>query len=216
MGGNESGIRRLSEGQRECLRLVLAHKTSKEIAQTIGISPHTVDQRIRYAIRTLGVQTRSEAALLLMAEETSWVAPRYPAPDTQPIATSLLQQGKMGDDSYQRLMSQTLDLPALHAAEALTAGRHNVEPKDGYQPVDADALRELYRTEQLEVDRELAASPAFLEPASGGEVKGGGFLDWVHPGWETKLVAVVLVALTSITAVGSLISGLRALSDLLN
>lgn len=41
--------------------------TSKEIARELGISPHTVDQRIRFALRILGVRSRSEAALMLKA-----------------------------------------------------------------------------------------------------------------------------------------------------
>jgi DNA-binding CsgD family transcriptional regulator len=60
---------RLSEGQRQCLRLVRRHKTSKEIARELGISKATVDQRLRIAGEKLGVVTRTEAALLLEAVE---------------------------------------------------------------------------------------------------------------------------------------------------
>ena len=52
----------LTEGQRQCLRLVLRHKTSKAIARDLGISPHTVDQRLRTAMRALGATSRVEAA----------------------------------------------------------------------------------------------------------------------------------------------------------
>ena len=58
-------IERLSEGQLEVLRLVDQHLNSKEIAAELGISPHTVDQRIRGAIRVLGVSRRQEAARLV-------------------------------------------------------------------------------------------------------------------------------------------------------
>lgn len=47
-----------------CLELVDAHATSKEIAQQLGISPHTVDARMRRAITILGVRNRREAAML--------------------------------------------------------------------------------------------------------------------------------------------------------
>ena len=57
-----SAIEKLNEGQRDCLRLVLAHHNSKEIARELGVSPHTVDQRLRTAMRVLGVQSRFEAA----------------------------------------------------------------------------------------------------------------------------------------------------------
>lgn len=60
-----SGIARLSEGQLACLRLVKEHHSSKEIAAQLGISPHTVDQRIRLSLQVLGVARRSEAARLV-------------------------------------------------------------------------------------------------------------------------------------------------------
>lgn len=44
--------------------------TSKDIARELGLSPHTVDQRLRVAIRTLGVASRVEAARLLAQYET--------------------------------------------------------------------------------------------------------------------------------------------------
>lgn len=58
-------VGRLSEGQLQVLRLVDEHLNSKEIAAELGISPHTVDQRIRGAIKTLGVSKRQEAARLV-------------------------------------------------------------------------------------------------------------------------------------------------------
>jgi DNA-binding CsgD family transcriptional regulator len=62
-------LNRLTEGQRDCLRLVLLHLTSKEIARRLGVSAHTVDNRIKAAIRVLGVSSRAEAAHLLAASE---------------------------------------------------------------------------------------------------------------------------------------------------
>ena len=50
---------RLTQGQLDCLRLVDQHLSSKEIAVELGISPHTVDQRIRLALQILGVERRS-------------------------------------------------------------------------------------------------------------------------------------------------------------
>jgi DNA-binding CsgD family transcriptional regulator len=58
-------VARLTEGQLDCLRLVDQHLSSKEIAVEIGISPHTVDQRIRQALATLGVARRAQAARLV-------------------------------------------------------------------------------------------------------------------------------------------------------
>jgi len=58
-------IERLTEKQRECLRLVYAHLSSKEIAPRLGIEPGTVDQYIKAAMRTLGVADRRAAARML-------------------------------------------------------------------------------------------------------------------------------------------------------
>jgi DNA-binding CsgD family transcriptional regulator len=58
-------VERLSAGQLDCLRLVNEHLSSKEIAATLSISPHTVDQRIRQSLQILGVERRSQAARLV-------------------------------------------------------------------------------------------------------------------------------------------------------
>lgn len=58
---------RLTIGQRLCLLLVAEHRSSKEIGRHLGISPHTVDQRIRFALKTLGARDRYEASRLLLA-----------------------------------------------------------------------------------------------------------------------------------------------------
>ena len=58
-------VRRLSDGQLEVLQLVDQHMNSKEIGARLGISSHTVDQRIRGAIKVLGVSRRQEAARLV-------------------------------------------------------------------------------------------------------------------------------------------------------
>jgi DNA-binding CsgD family transcriptional regulator len=56
---------KLSPGQLDCLRLVDQHLSSKEIAVELGISPHTVDQRIRQSLHTLGVARRAQAARIV-------------------------------------------------------------------------------------------------------------------------------------------------------
>ena len=58
-------VARLSAGQLDCLLLVDQHLNSKEIAAELGISPHTVDQRIRQALQILGVERRAQAARLV-------------------------------------------------------------------------------------------------------------------------------------------------------
>ena len=59
-------VARLTAGQLDCLLLVDQHLNSKEIAVELGISPHTVDQRIRQALQILGVERRAQAARLVV------------------------------------------------------------------------------------------------------------------------------------------------------
>lgn len=54
----------ITERQREVLDRVVEHRTSKEIARELGISPNTVDQRINAVRRRLGASDRAEVARL--------------------------------------------------------------------------------------------------------------------------------------------------------
>ena len=67
----DASLARLTEGQRQCLRLVLRHMSSKDIARQLDISPHTVDQRLKLAMKTLGAASRVEAARILDAAESA-------------------------------------------------------------------------------------------------------------------------------------------------
>jgi len=55
-------LRGLTTKQCQVLDLLIQHKTSKEISRMLGISPHTVDQRILLARAKLQAGTRSETA----------------------------------------------------------------------------------------------------------------------------------------------------------
>lgn len=59
----------LTEKQKECLRLVAQNLNTKQIARRIERSDHTVDQRIRQALRVLEVADRFEAARILADAE---------------------------------------------------------------------------------------------------------------------------------------------------
>lgn len=95
----------LSVGQRECLRLVFMHMSSKDIARALNISSHTVDQRLKIACRHLGVSTRIEAARMFAAFEQPHQPPPYQStlyqsPDiaeahTNPPLLPLLDYGKL-------------------------------------------------------------------------------------------------------------------------
>ena len=57
----------LSEGEKQCLRLVAQGFNSKEIARQLHVSEHTVDQRVRTSLRKFGVPSRKEAARLFVS-----------------------------------------------------------------------------------------------------------------------------------------------------
>lgn len=52
----------LTAKQKAVLELLLEHKSSKEIARALGISPYTVDQRIAFARKKFGANSRAELA----------------------------------------------------------------------------------------------------------------------------------------------------------
>lgn len=66
----DQALAKLSAAQVETLQHVFAHRSSKEIARLMGVSPHTVDERLRRAMRVLGVVSRIEAARLVVGDQT--------------------------------------------------------------------------------------------------------------------------------------------------
>jgi len=60
---SDNVIDELTTKQRAVMELLIQHQTSKEIGRSLGISPHTVDQRIQFAKKKLGVTSRAEAAV---------------------------------------------------------------------------------------------------------------------------------------------------------
>jgi DNA-binding CsgD family transcriptional regulator len=81
-------LEQLTERQRDCLRLVLSGHNSKGIARLLGISPLTVDQHIKAAIRILRVSSRGEAARMLAAHESAH--PQTSGSQASPIASAFI------------------------------------------------------------------------------------------------------------------------------
>lgn len=98
-------IARLSEGQRICLRMVLRHMSSKEIARALGISRHTVDQRLRLAMQTLQAANRIDAARALAEHE--------------------------GTDAYQSFVHQPPDIDPLTAGTEASSPKTSEGSVDG-------------------------------------------------------------------------------------
>lgn len=100
-------VAKLSEGQLDCLRLVAQHLSSKEIALELGISPHTVDQRIRQALGILGVSRRAQAARIVahycepyqgLIHQSPYIEPGAPASDQgSAISNQIRHAGRAGE-----------------------------------------------------------------------------------------------------------------------
>jgi DNA-binding CsgD family transcriptional regulator len=106
----QAELAQLTDGQRDCLRLVYQHMKSKDIARVLGVSPHTVDMRLRTAMKTLSVGSRIEAARLLVQEEA----------------------GGAGADAYQPLIYHTPDVvsgpesPIVGSPASSSSGDHGL------------------------------------------------------------------------------------------
>lgn len=62
----------LTEKQRNVLDRLLDHKSSKQIARELSISPHTVEQRLKTARRKFGAQTRAELAVMYRCQKETY------------------------------------------------------------------------------------------------------------------------------------------------
>jgi DNA-binding CsgD family transcriptional regulator len=67
--GQQPSVSRLTDRQKDCLRLVAHGFTSKEIGRQLDLSPSTVDNHILLATQTLGAASRAEAARFLTSAE---------------------------------------------------------------------------------------------------------------------------------------------------
>ena len=100
-------VAKLTPGQLDCLLLVDQHLSSKEIAAQLNISPHTVDQRIRNALQTLGVERRTQAARLVA------------------------QAQAFSEDPYQRLIHQSPHVePTAAEGQSVGAVRQQIRHAD--------------------------------------------------------------------------------------
>lgn len=68
-GTRPAPVTRLTERQKDCLRLVARGYRSKEIGRLLGISYTTVDNHVRLALEIMGASDRGEAARALAAYE---------------------------------------------------------------------------------------------------------------------------------------------------
>jgi DNA-binding CsgD family transcriptional regulator len=109
----EDRVARLTDGQRDVLRMVDRHMETKEIARALGIGPDGVNQRIKAAMRILGVNKRRDAARMLAEAE--------------------------GEDRYQPLVYPPRDIVPDADPERLAPSAERGREQD---PLQAGAMRE--------------------------------------------------------------------------
>jgi len=142
-------VARLTEGQREALRMVYRHMETKEIARELGISPDGVTQRIKGAMRTLGVNKRRDAANILADAEEPTPYPRevYPPRDiATPSEFATMAASTEGErqNGPAPIGAMWEEQSVFETAPALrTGGLQLPLPIRGSKPDDLDWLRRL-------------------------------------------------------------------------
>jgi DNA-binding CsgD family transcriptional regulator len=182
-------VARLSAGQLEVLRLVNRHLNSKEIGAELGISSHTVDQRVRGAIQRLGVARRSEAARLVAAFDEA-------SDRVQPL-------GQDRSAAYQQLIHQAPHIDAaVDGDQTDVAVSFQIRHADRTGRDGADGLE----TEQ----RIVRSRPFLFLPVSTSEQPSNG--------WSAgqRLAAITGIAIAASFSAGMLLAGLESLARLVN
>jgi DNA-binding CsgD family transcriptional regulator len=78
-------VNRLTDRQKDCLRLVAHGYTSKEIGRQLELSPSTVDNHILAATQLLGAMSRAEAGRILASAEIRQKMPSQSAALAEPV-----------------------------------------------------------------------------------------------------------------------------------
>jgi DNA-binding CsgD family transcriptional regulator len=105
---DEQKIERLTDRQKDCLRLVARGFTSKEIGRLLDLSPSTVDNHITMAVQLLGAPSRGAAARALAGLEGGQYLPSQPpelAEDTNNALNSPKAEARTQASFGQRLFA---------------------------------------------------------------------------------------------------------------
>lgn len=129
-------VTQLTQPQIDVLTRVAQFKSSKQIARELGISHHTVDQRIRSVIEKMGVETRADAARAFIE-----------ARDNKDLA----HDGICGTLAYQM---PELDIPLFLADQKLSSGEWN--PADDRQDQQLKETQALYFAGDSKVQNRLS------------------------------------------------------------
>ncbi|WP_156254988.1 helix-turn-helix domain-containing protein [Sandarakinorhabdus oryzae] len=116
------GLHALTEKERESLRLLGQGHDAKSIARHLGLSVHTIHERLRDARRKLGVSSSREAARLLLAADTATpekVTDRELG-DAAPTMLAQVQEHQIaGHSPWPRWKTGAVAMSAILAAIAL-------------------------------------------------------------------------------------------------
>ncbi|MCC7266358.1 MAG: helix-turn-helix transcriptional regulator [Caulobacteraceae bacterium] len=144
-------VERLTARERECLRLVNQHLSSKEIGRLLGVSKYTVDTHLDRARERLGVGDRYAAARLMLAYEASVGTPPSPVPTASgPHAVGMVS-GPGTPLAHPVSEGADLDRYGAHHGERAGGGERQLRPVD---PPRGAALRA-----QLAADGPSSHSP---------------------------------------------------------
>jgi DNA-binding CsgD family transcriptional regulator len=142
-------VARLTEGQRDVLRMVHRHMETKEIARELGISPDGVNLRIKTAMRTLGVNKRRDAALMLAEVEGQdpyqplVYPPRNIAPGAE-LETFAPSTESGRDQGSASIGAMREEQAAFKVVPQLRSGQFRLPlPIRGGRPNDLNALQRL-------------------------------------------------------------------------
>lgn len=129
-----NGFERLTEGQKECLRLFHARFEVKDIARQIDRSPVTVHQRLAAARKHLGVDRSVEAARLLVDYEAGGGGAHREEPERlkEPTANEKAEELASGLEGPPEPDTARLRTPAIPPSSP--AGSPEVYSQPIYDP----------------------------------------------------------------------------------
>ena len=191
-------ISQLTDGQRDCLRLVYRHMTSKDIARALGVSPHTVDMRLRTAMKTLSVGSRIEAARLLVDAEA-------------------------GNPAYQPLIYHPSEL-VRDAGDATVGAPASTRSDDNAIPTQDARIRPVVGPPAGGPPRPAGASPLYSPPwPQPGQAQSGhpaplaGSVPWGarnELSVAARLAWIAMIAIGSALGFGAILGAFEALKHL--
>lgn len=184
-------VDQLTDSQKRCLRLVLAHMTSKQIARELQLSPHTVDAHLKAALKTLSAANRTEAALMLAAAEA--------------------------DSTCQPLAYQSLAM--VNTRQSMVFPGHGISPADD---IDYTRLAQTEGEHKENIVHDAFADAGFLKEfqeqsfAKASPKKEGLQTKRNKLPKSYRIVAILIISLSSILLFAAVVSAMQSLSSLYN